>query len=505
MKRISAACAAGLVLALALGGAHRANAVTVAAHGALQQRYVVLSPFDVDAEGTPHHNRSRDMVRLDVGGRFEVSRQLWMRSTLQVFDGQVLGDESDLQAGPRSRLWHNASVRDDLFLREAVIQVPIGLGEVRIGRREGDWGLGLAIHNGRTGSSPFADASGGDIYNGILVDATPLRAFTKGRAAEAVRLHLGFDVIERDELVNRTDGDLALRYFGAIAWDERLTRAGIAIVHRTADLELGERADTLFDVTVNVIRPVGRELELVFSAEGAALLGSRSERAPGEADAPSGDARGRIRTKIRQFGALARLQLSAPARGMGASVEMGAASGDGATLDGTDTAFHFDPAYRVGMILFEEVLARATAATRRDLLAQGSDAPRSRIDAQATGGSVSSAIYAAPLLRIEACNGGFVGNLGGLVAFAPVGASAPAPTALSGKNASPISSPPRAGLLGWEVNAGVAVRVALPQIAEFSIGAQYGVFHRGPALRDADGRPERDIIHKWRVLADIHW
>lgn len=502
MKRTSAACAAGLVLALALGGAHRANAVTVAAHGSLQQRYVVLSPFDVDAQGTPHQNRSRDVVRLDVGGRFEVSRQLWMRATLQIFDGQVLGDESELQSGGRERLWHNASVRDDLFLREAVIQVPIGLGEVRVGRRAGDWGLGLAIHDGRTASSPFGDASGGDIYNGILVDAMPLRAFAKGRAAEAVRLHLGFDVIERDELVDRTDGDLALRYSGAIVWDERMTRAGAAIVHRNADLELGERSDTLFDLSVNVIRPIGRGLELVFSAEGAALVGSRSERPK---LSPGGDGRGRVPTRIRQFGALARLQLSAPDRGVGASMEMGAASGDGDALDGTDTAFRFDPGYRVGMILFEEVLARATAATRRDLLAQGSDSPQSRIDAQATGGSVSSTVYAAPLLRIEACNGCFIGNLGGVVAFAPVGVSPPGPEASTGKNEGAVSSPPGSGLLGWEVNAGVALRVALPQTAQFSIGTQYGVFRRGPALRQATGGVERDVIHKWRVLADIHW
>lgn len=503
MKRFSAACAAGLVLALALGGAPRADALTVATHGALQQRYVVLSPFDVDADGTPHHNRSRDILRLDVGGRFEVSRQLWMRTTLQVFDGQMLGDESELPSGPRGRLWHNASVRDDLFLREAVIQVPIGLGEVRVGRRAGDWGLGLAIHDGRTASSPFADASGGDIYNGILVDATPLRAFVKGRAAEAVRLHLGFDVIERDELVDRTDGDLALRYSGAIVWEERMTRAGATIVHRTADLEKGERTDTLFDVSVNVIRPVRPDLELVFSAEGAALVGSRSEQPPARSAEPAGDGRARIRTKIRQFGALARLALSAPARGIGGVMELGAASGDRDALDGTDTAFRFDPAYRVGMILFEEVLARATAATRHDLLDEAPDTPRSRIDAQATGGSVSAALYAAPLIRIEACNGCFIANLGGLVAFAPVGASVPGPPTT--KNTRPVSSPPGAGLLGWEVNLGVALRVALPQTAEFSIGTQYGLFRPGPALRDVAGHAEQDVIHKWRVLADIHW
>ncbi|MEZ4267308.1 MAG: hypothetical protein R3F39_13090 [Myxococcota bacterium] len=479
--------------------------MTVGTHGGLKQRYVVLSPFDADARGGAHGNRSRDVVQLDVGGRFEVSRQLWMRTTLQVFDGQVLGDESALHAGPRSRLWHNGSLRDDLFLREAVVQVPIGLGEVRVGRRAGDWGLGMAIHDGRATSSPFADPHDGDIYNGIIVDAMPLRAFVKGRAGEAVRLHLGFDVIERDELVDRKDGDLALRYSGAILWEERLTSAGAMIVHRNVDLAWGERSDTLFDVTMSVTRPIARDLQLIVSAEGAALVGDITERPRPPAEGESAGAPGRTETRVRQFGAMARVELEAPARGIGASLELGAASGDDDALDGNDTAFRFDPAHRVGMILFEEVLARATAATRSDLLAGDSDAPRGRVDAFATGGSISSAAYAAPLFRVEACNGCFIGHVGGLVAFAPVGIPAPDPAASTSKNANPYGGKATKGLLGWEVNLSAEVRVALPDTAEFSIGTQYGVFRSGPALRARDGRPEPGMIHKWRVLADVSW
>lgn len=483
-----------LLPALALGGAGVARAVSVASHGDVRQRYVVLSPFHIDGLGTPHHSRTRNELRLDVGGRFEVSRQLWMQTTLQVFDGQVLGDEGDLSAGPDSRLWRNGSIRDDLFLREAVIQVPIGLGEVRVGRRGGEWGSGLVVHDGRAPTSPFGDAHGGDIYNGILVDAMPLRAFVKGRAAEAVRLHLGFDVIERDELVDRKRGDLALRYSAAILWDEPKTRAGLMMVHRNIDMDkAGERSDTLFDVMIHIARPIGDALEVILSAESAALVGRTDERTGRADDAMA-------TTKLRQLGVLARAELSAPAAGLRAGLELGAATGDSDPLDGTDTTFRFDPAFRVGMVLFEDVLSRATAATRRDLLAAGTETPRSRIDAYATGGSVSSTIYAAPLVAFQTADGSFLGHLGGLIAFAPVGLSAPD---LDDKNSNPYGA--GSGLLGWEVNAAAAVRVALPETAEFSIGAQYGVFKSGPALRSVDGAAQPQLVHKWRVLADVRW
>ncbi|MCB9730732.1 MAG: hypothetical protein H6746_19835 [Deltaproteobacteria bacterium] len=492
--RALAPCAAALLVAL-VGGV--ARPVTVATHGELRQRYVVLSPFEVDAAGTPHGNRSRDELRLDVGGRFEISRQLWMRTMLQVLDGQILGDESPLEAGPGSRAWHNAGVRDDLFLREAVVQVPIGLGDVRVGRRAAYWGLGLAVHDGRTASTPFADARGGDIYNGILVDAVPMRAFAKGRAAEAVHLRLAFDVVERDELVDRTRGDLALRYSGSVMWEEPFVRAGVMLVHRSIDVDGGaQRSDTLFDVLFSLSRPLGRTLDLVVSAEAAALAGSVEEQA---ADGPT------IRTTLRQFGALARVALKAPATGLEAALELGAASGDSDPLDGTDTAFRFDPAYRVGMILFEEVLARTTAAERRDLLAADDSIPRSRVDAYATQGAVSNALYLAPVVSFEACSGCFIGNLGALVAFSPTGVASPSAALREVKNTNPYGGKAASALLGWELNAGAALRVALPHTAAFSVGAQYGFFSSGPALDDVRGEPGPGLVHKWRVQATITW
>ena len=452
--------------------------------GQFRHRFERLSDFTLDEAGTSHGQPNRHWARARVGARMSFSRNFWVSSTIQLLNGQILGAESPVSNGVYGEPWHNVPFANHLQLRESTIQLPIGMGIARIGRMPIRWGMGLAVHDGDTRDTPFAEPHRGDIVNGVWIDVLPLLPFTRSRLGYGLHLGLGGDIIEQSADMHRSRGDLGWRLAATLTWEEPWFRGGLYVMHRElerATLETSEHM--LIDASGRFETLIEERFALIIEAEVALLSGA-------EISAPTD---GLETTEIDQLGAATRVTLTDRELATLYALEIGYASGDGDPDDARDTAYRFNPARRVGMILFSDVLARLSA---REMELQS--APSATV--RPTNGAVSNALYMAPRVALTLCDGCVSLEAGGLVAFAPdpwrAEENPDEPTAghLPGGEA-------KAGALGYELNAGATVTFNLETIAHFSIGTQYGLFLPGEALSAF----RHDAVHKWRLLADVTW
>ncbi|MDP6945815.1 MAG: hypothetical protein QF464_16820, partial [Myxococcota bacterium] len=131
-------------------GGPTAHAASFGFGGHVHQRFERLTDFGLDEDGTSHGQPMRHIMRARFGAAMSFSRQFWVRSQIQLLDGQILGTESPIPSGAQGEAWHNAPVTHHLQLRESTIQIPIGLGVVRVGRMPIRWGMGLVVHDGQS-------------------------------------------------------------------------------------------------------------------------------------------------------------------------------------------------------------------------------------------------------------------------------------------------------------------------------------------------------------------
>ncbi|MGM0578678.1 MAG: hypothetical protein ACQEXJ_23335 [Myxococcota bacterium] len=469
-------------------------------HGWLRYRHVQMSDFPLGPAGPDHGQAVRDLLRLAGGGTLYLTREFWGRVTVEVADGQILGNDSPVTGDYPGTFFRNVPLRDQVFLREGLIQVPIGLGVVKVGRMPLHWGMGLVVNDGEGRDAPFAESYGGDIVNGVHADVLPLLPFIRGRAAHAVRLRLDVGLIERDEWTDRLDGDVGARFGGALLWEEPNLEAGLLAVRRNIRRDGGDQiVQSVVDLAARWRRALSERWTLEVSAEVAAMSGHTNlETSDDGEEAPEG--------RISGYGAAARLAFveEREAGDVVWSLETGVASGDDTPLDGRDESFRFDPAHEVGMILFGDVLSRVSARGHRDL-ARRVDDPRDarRTGVQPTAGGVRGAAYLAPDVRATFCHGCLELRLGSVLAVTTEEMVDPA-AAWAGEPASWYGDEPRGGLLGWEVDAGASLGLPL-ETPRMSVGSDYGVFVPGAAL---DGPGDEDgpgVVHQWRVRADIGW
>jgi len=477
---------AALATILVALGATTAQSETYGVHGQVQHRFERLSDFALDADGTSHEQLYRHTFRTRVGGKMSFSRDFWISSTVQLLDGQVLGAESPIPNGPRAEQWRNGSIEDRVELRESTLQVPFGLGTFRIGRMPVHWGMGLVMHDGEQPDTPFDDPRGGDIVNGVAVTLTPMLLFGPGRMAHAAHLSFGGDIVEQDELSRRTDGDLAWRVWGAMTWEEPWLHGGFYVAARHLERENLDHAEhIILDTAWSYLKPLGEALRLNLEAEVAVVTGkSALTRSPGSP---------RHLEDILQVGAATRVTLEDVGRGASYGLEFGFASGDGDSDDDVNTAFRFDPARRVGMLLFDEVLSRMSArhyAARNE--AGNSSATTWE---EPTNGAVTNSLYFAPSLGWSLLGGTFDLRVGGVIGLAPE----PLPQGDTSLPSSDVSM----WLLGYELNTSAKVTVDIGDLLSLALGTQYGVFIAGEGLDDVTGSQEIGVVHKWRLLADV--
>lgn len=466
--------------------------------GTLRYRAQAMSDFVLDADGTRQGQRSWGTARLRLEPEVRFTEDVILHANLQVLDGQIHGDQVDLGGDAVLEPWRETSRRDQHEVREAWLQVPIGIGHLRVGRMTSDWGMGLVANDGEDDDYGFGDATHGDIVNRALLIFS---LFERDGGAEGdgrLLLTAGADLVEEDELTDRRGGDTAWQAIGALAWQEEAWQLGAYVAHRNLKRDDGTRIEaTAVDLAGRWSGDLSERYGLEVGFEGVFITGTtdefRFERAPDE-------------QAIRQYGGVVAGGVTDRDTALRYGLEIGHASGDDDPQDGTLRALRFDPAYKAGLTLFQEVLARTSArgferVTDPSLSAE----PPRGIERSPTQGSITNATYLFPRIGWAPLDGRFVARLGALIAFAPADVVDPFASAEAGGfNRNPWGKAKADGLLGVEVDAGLDTFVKAGDLV-VRIGVQYGVLQPGPALGAARGAAELGAVHKGRVVTDLRW
>ncbi len=472
-------------------------------HGRLRFRHHGLADFPLDSTGFLHGQANRGLGLLRISPYLNKGETFGAKLTLQVLDGQLYGAPSDLaqqNVGGDQLLspFVDTPYADQIFLREAFIRYRFGFGELRVGRMLSHWGLGMVANGGEKEQYAFSDAAIGDISNRVMFLTRPL-APIGGAIGKHLVLILAGDLVERDDLVDRTDGDQAIQAVGALAWYGKQLKAGVYVAHRRIDDHANDKTRaTAVDVYAQWNHDICPNLGFDLAFE-AAMIRGETELARFEgADYP---------LQLQQYGAVLRTGLTHRPIHTNVQMEAGFASGDNHTRDSTARAFKFDPGYRVGMILFEEVLHRISArtydhATDPNLMGE----PHKGVDLIPTNGSVTNAVYLYPTISYGKDSPGLEASLGFLFAYAPADLVDAYQSALEGGyNQNAYGKANASGVLGYEANIGLGYTRTLGKHLTMRVGAEYGFFKPGAALAAADGVEGLGNVQKWRLLADLTW
>ncbi|MCA9515523.1 MAG: hypothetical protein KC635_11305, partial [Myxococcales bacterium] len=382
------------------------------------------------------------------------------------------------------------AVLDALDFTAAGDHVALQLGLMRSG-----WGLGLLANPGELvafdddESSPFGYPRQADRNLRAQLAVFPL-ARARADAPPPLTVALAFDAVIDDDTAHWADGDRAYQGIAAVRGHAGPVAAGFYAVHRRqTHHEGGETVVTVLDVTARASLIKRPGLEAWLEGEGALILGSSSlAQSPTDPGAYDVGAAG----GILRFGVRAGVFTGV--------IEAGTASGDDNPFDDEVHGFSFDREYRVGLLLFRELLRDETAVTAaniEDPTYRGS--PPRGYETLATEGAVRGASYVNPRatfhitddLRLDlgflwaASDGDYVdafqsGLIGG-AAVGPRGARA-------------------ADSLGYEVDAGLRYRLRVGSVLVLEARLQGAWCRPGAVFDTADGEAADDL---YGLLAEL--
>jgi len=441
--------------------------------------------------------------RLRVRPTLLVAKSVDIVANIDILAGQLAGDTTDAAADillvPRDKKRFTGRST----LRELYLEWRSKVGLLRVGQMQSQWGLGLVAHSGEDDPEYFADTLLGDRVERVQWTMKPAAFSSPSAFAQGLYLSLGADLVFEDDHASLIDGDVAWQGVGALFWkgtaipDKYDLFTGVYVAYRNQKFDNGDRLEaTAIDLfTKHGVALDGNGNRLNVAAEGVLQVGST--------DAFRGD-RAHDGVDVLAWGVAIRADVEVPRYRLVPGIELGVASGDADREDGTSRAFTFDPDYRVGMILFPELLGRTSAwsASRiADPSLQG--APSKGYDLALTNGAVTNALYLYPRLKITA--------LKGLdIRFAFLWARALA-NVTDPYNANVFNGGYPRGYrggrpskdLGYEVDVGLSYTT--PNIwGPFALrfGLQGGWARPGAAFDDAEGNA-LGSIYKIRVMADL--
>jgi hypothetical protein len=471
-----------------------AAATDIRVDGSYRLRFNGETNYLLDGSGTRLGQERWLEHRLRLTPKIVEEDQIEVQGSFDVLRGLVAGD---LAPTFQDLGWQGRSNRDGVHasgfdFRHLFVKFRLPFGVFEFGQMPSDWGMGMLINGGNQEEGPdFGDVRFGDIVDRVLFATRPFGFLgPRSEIAQHVAVALAADLVYRDryaQLVNTNGtgglrwGDVASQLVGAIVWDPGPdSRAGLYVARRWQEYAAGGGSlhTWLFDLHARTLFPIewlGGTVSV--EAEAAEIYGSTTH-------APNLSA---LRTQVAQQGAAARALLS---RGtLEAEVEAGYASGDSNPFDDASTQLQFNRDFKVGLVLFDEVLLFQTQNAARRLADPAVSArPPAGIDLLPTEGAVANALYLKPTLRWRPSPFGGRLRLVGSVLFAraPQPYVDPYGTFLASSQLNPFGAEPGRNY-GTEIDGAVSFRARLRGDVGYELGVQGGRLFPGNAFRMADG------------------
>jgi hypothetical protein len=357
-----------------------------------------------------------------------------------------------------------------LALRKLYLEYTFAAGVVRVGQQASSWGLGLVANDGAVDpeAGDFGQKHFGDLTYRALFAVHPFLD-TRG-VWKAFELALAADLVVRDDTARFDTGDRA--YQGVLTArfvKDDAHQAGLYAVYRSQrnvnDTTGGGALDVfVIDAAAKWAfqRGHGRVFKLGFEAAGitgTTTLG-RNENA--------------AQLKVRQLGGA--LKASAHFGHTVVFFDAGYASGDQNPMDDRAENFRFDRDYKVGLVLFDQVLAYQSARA----------GVRAGAELLGTGGAVTGAWYLFPRVKVSLSD--WLDGFGGpLFAFSSGRLTDPVNTRLAGGTSLNFLGGQPGFFLGTELDVGAQARFRpVPELL-LSVTGEGGVFLPGEGFAQATG------------------
>lgn len=463
-------------------------------HASLRVSYQGATPFPFDATLEPHTvapllTRLRAAPELHLGG-------LGLIAEADAITGAVLGAPDVMQGvamtAPGNEGW--PALRDQLGrrvpypslsaveLRKLYLEYRWRSGAFRVGQQTSHWGLGLLANDGdhapRAGD--FGQQQFGSLVYRALLAARPL--FEKGGAWRAVETAFAADLVVRDGTAEYALGDRAFQGVVALrfAKDER-NQAGLYVVYRDqSNVEVTDGGKQtrvfVFDFAGNWEFLRRRQQRLTLGWEFVGITGTTTQARSTTAE----------ELQVRQYGFA--LKSAYRHRRVTVRFDAGLASGDQNPLDDRVENLRFDRDYKVGLILFDQVLGYQTARGAARAADPGVlGRPPEGVDVLGTGGAVTGAWYLFPRLQVRALD--WLDVYGGpLFAFSSAKLTDPFNTNLGGGTSVNALGGEPGSYLGTEVDLGVQARFHPVRELEIQLTGEGGLFVPGDAFSLPDGQ-----------------
>jgi hypothetical protein len=351
-----------------------------------------------------------------------------------------------------------------------------------LGVQTSHFGMGLVSNDGAHGWAPgsaaFSDPRSGDRVLRAELSTGP---HTPARLALAV----GADKVLGDDVL--LDGDSARQFFGAVLVGAGTpTSAGAYVVQRHQESAAGRVTDvTVVDGTAKLTLQ-GDGMRFGLETEWALVTGTTDLGATLEHPTH----------KVLELGGAARASLDAGA--FGTVIDFLYASGDQSPSDGNEHAFHVDPNYSFGLLLFRQVTSAVSARTAGlggDPTLVGSAQDVERIP---TRGGASNTVALFPKLRYRPLEKLEVYG-GPLFAFANTPSVDVFNTQIAGGTPRSSLGGETGTYLGTELDLGARYRMKLAG-GDLMMGAEIGALSPGNAFLSADGT-KMGAVYGGRVIA----
>lgn len=420
---------------------------------------------------------------------------------VDLIDGMAfVGQGREVLAFSRaSRIHQDLFDPDNIRLNAAFLAVRSPLFTLLAGRQKSHLGLGMVANNGNDRPDDFGIRRLGDIVDRGFLIVRPLLFFEQDKKYAVFSVAMGFDHVERDLFADRARKDRAYQAIGQVQFAPSFGQMGVTYLYRWQHNSVGDRTHFhLVDIFADLNFPIG---DFSVGCAGEWAMAAGFTEAPRSIVNSNG---------VDVLASALVLRTALRHRFADLTIEIGRATGDSDPYDDKYTAFIMNPDYRVGLILFPEVLKATSAVAAWNASRtwfQG--VPPRGIEALPTDGGVQNALYVNPKVTLKPLSW-LDFALGLVVARAETPLVDPFRVSVASKTGScgTASAPgPRCGPasrdLGYEVDSAVRGRVELGPISLLGV-LEYGFFKPGKAFADA-GQNLPSSIHLVQGRLHLSW